>query len=129
MATTVLEPVHVLGVGNIGKLIAHSLISSPAPVPVTLLLHRPELAGDWGQAKQSIDVVTNGVTDRRNGFEVEMTEASGGLIRNLIVATKSYSTLDALMPLKGRLTSDSTVMFLQNGLGIVPPATRVDRQS
>lgn len=40
-------------------------------------------------------------------------------IDSLIVTTKADATVDAMLPLSHRLTPASTVVFLQNGLGIV----------
>ena len=114
------SPIHILGLGNLGKLVAHALASShPAPPQVTLLLHRPELYSQWDKAGHYIDVVTNGVSDRRGGFQIEETSGEeSSLIRHLIVATKAYATIPALKPLRHRLRDESTMLFLQNGMGM-----------
>jgi 2-dehydropantoate 2-reductase len=115
------ERVHILGLGNLGKFFAHSLAKSNPNTPITLLFHRPTLAAEWEEAGRRIEIVTNGVSDRQTGFNVEMiggAEAKEpGAIRNLIVATKTYATAPALMPLKQRMSSDTTLLFLQNGMG------------
>lgn len=117
MPASAQSPIHILGLGNLGKLVAHALASShPAPPQITLLLHRPELSAQWGQC---INVVTKGVPDPRAGFQIEETFGEErGLIRHLIVATKTYATIPALKPLRHRLTNESTILFLQNGMGM-----------
>ncbi|KAH0562072.1 hypothetical protein GP486_003224 [Trichoglossum hirsutum] len=118
------EPIHVLGVGNVGKLVAHSLARvSPAP-PVALLLHRPELLSEWEKAGRCIDVVTDGSSDKQRSFTTEMisndksdANATSSIIKNLIVTTKTYATSAAIRPLKHRLNHESTILFLQNGMG------------
>lgn len=116
MPASAQSPIHILGLGNLGKLVAHSLASShPAPPQVTLLLHRPELSAQWDKAGHYIDVVTQGVSDPRAGFQIEETFGEeSGLIRHLIVATK----IPALKPLRHRLSHESTMLFLQNGMGM-----------
>lgn len=120
MPSSAQSPIYILGLGNLGKLVAHALASShPAPPQVTLLLHRPELAAQWNKAGHCIDVVTKGVSNPRGGFQVEETFGDeSGLIRHLIVATKTYATVPALKPLKHRLSGESTMLFLQNGMGM-----------
>jgi 2-dehydropantoate 2-reductase len=116
-------PIYILGIGNLGKLVAHSLRKQSPTTPVTLLLHRESLLSDWAAAGQTIECRTpNGPPDRRNGFSVEplsgqAQKSAHGPIRNLIVATKTYMTAAALAPIKHRLGRDSNVLFLQNGMG------------
>lgn len=119
MPSSAQSPIYILGLGNLGKLVAHALASShPTPPQVTLLLHRPELAAQWDKAGY-IDVVTKGVSDPRGGFQIEETLGDeSGIIRHLIVATKTYATVPALKPLRHRLSDKSTMLFLQNGMGM-----------
>ncbi|KAI6245904.1 putative 2-dehydropantoate 2-reductase [Erysiphe necator] len=46
-------------------------------------------------------------------------------IYNLVLATKSFQTLDALSSIKHRLTDQSSILFVQNGLGIIPEINQV----
>jgi 2-dehydropantoate 2-reductase len=121
-ASDSLEPIHILGLGNLGKLFAHSLATYNPTTPITLLLHRHGLVAEWKKAGQCIEVVTNGVSDKRNGFGIDMVLGPWGqeksVIKHLIVATKTYATLAALAPLKHHLTEDSTILFVQNGMGM-----------
>ncbi|KAK2808964.1 hypothetical protein FQN50_004238 [Emmonsiellopsis sp. PD_5] len=117
------QHIHVLGIGNLGKLVAHSIRKSHPKTPITLLFHRPTLAEEWATAGQCIEIVRDGVPDRQNGFNYESVSADGqqqgSVIENLVVATKSYTTVDALKPFKDRLIPSSTLLFLQNGIGTI----------
>ena len=42
--------IHILGIGNLGRLFAHALANSPNPPPISLLFHRPTLISEWEQA-------------------------------------------------------------------------------
>ncbi|OCL13482.1 2-dehydropantoate 2-reductase [Glonium stellatum] len=123
------KSIYILGVGSIGKLFAHSLAKSSSAPPVTLLLHRPELAVDCDKAGGCIEVVKNGSADKQCGFQTEVILQKGGdtstheIITNLIVVTKAQATVPALQPLKHRLTNESTILFLQNGLGVTEEVT------
>ena len=114
-------PVHILGLGNLGKLFAYSLAKCNKETPITLLFHRASLVPEWDKAGRSIEITTNGVSDRQTGYDYEVlddTTANGhGPITSLIVATKTYLTVAALRPIKHRLSKDSTLLFLQNGMG------------
>ena len=118
MAAHAARQVHILGIGSLGKLIAHALGASSLAPTVTLLLHRPDLASLWEQAGHGINVVTDGISTRRNGYRLERTyNTSDSLIEHLIVTTKTYATIEALRPLAHRLSRKSTILFLQNGMG------------
>ncbi len=131
--------IHILGVGSIGILVAHSLAGIPNPPPITLLVHRPEHLETWQRRRESISLVIHGVPEERGGFGIELVggEGSGaatpaaaaatteneadqnGVIHNLIVTVKSHLTVPALKPVAHRLRPESTVLFIQNGLGAV----------
>jgi 2-dehydropantoate 2-reductase len=110
------KAIHILGLGNLGKLVAHSLRKSHPKKQISLLFHRESLAEEWGRSGRYIKIERNGASDCRNGFREESTR-EGGAIYNLVVATKTHSTVQALLPLKERLGSDSTILFVQNGIG------------
>lgn len=111
--------VHVLGIGNLGKLLAHSLRRHHPEIPITLLFHRPSLVEEWEKAGKCIEITRNGEADRQAGFIYETLPDGKGEIQNLIVATKTHSTVQALQSLKGRLGANTTLLFTQNGIGIV----------
>ena len=129
------DPIYVLGVGNLGKYVAHSLMKQTCR-GVILLFHRPGLEEQWRSAASSIQCVTDGVPDKRSGFGVEVlpplsqspskNHSTHGVlepIMYLIVATKTYMTTNALKLVKDRLHSESSILFLQNGMGIFTPSS------
>ena len=128
--------IHILGIGNIGKLLAHSLAAVSDRPAIVLMLHRPALVQAWNEGAQTVELVTDGVTNRQKGYEIEaiyssadatelegcQTSRSNGtadVIYNLIVATKTIHTISALSAIKRRLTQDSTILFTQNGMGTI----------
>ena len=122
------EPIHILGVGNLGKLVAHSLANN-TPSRIILLFHRESLREQWELEGGGITCITDGVANKRSGFGIEVLpppgaprdryETSG--IKNLIVATKTYMTKGALECVSDRVDSSSTILFLQNGMGKASP--------
>ncbi|KAI4724911.1 6-phosphogluconate dehydrogenase C-terminal domain-like protein [Aureobasidium sp. EXF-10728] len=129
--------IHVYGVGNVGKLIAHSLRADKTPV--TLLFHRPHLLKLWNQSDQTIVLESDGHRVPRSGFDADLVlppRRSHGAplesddhdpldaddqepIDNLIFTGKAPFTLSALHAVKHRLRPESTVCLLQNGMGII----------
>ncbi|RYP40686.1 hypothetical protein DL767_001544 [Monosporascus sp. MG133] len=118
--------IYILGVGNLGKLVAHALRKRHPRLPITLLFHRADLVSEWDAAGRAITCVTNDMSDKRTGFDIEFLSNSTGHkpprtseapIKHLIVATKTYMTASAVNLVKGRLGSASSILFLQNGIG------------
>ena len=62
--------IHILGAGNLGAFVAHSLAGIPDRPPITLLLHRRQLR-IWEDCDCSIEVITRGMKETRRGFEAE----------------------------------------------------------
>jgi 2-dehydropantoate 2-reductase len=118
--------IHVLGVGNLGRFFAHALAIRPNPPPITLLLHRASLLEEWEKAGRRIEITTDGIPNSKGTFDVEVVEdsqQSEDIIENLIVTTKTINTVKALASVKHRLTTDSTILFAQNGMGTVEEVT------
>ena len=147
--------IYILGIGSIGKLIAHSLCDLPNPPPITLLLHRGDLYTEWLGRPKEITITTKGVSVTRRGFDAEMARygwrrygrrvsvdefldpptdprqfkekqepespdiENVELIHNLIVTVKTPNTVGALLAVKHRLSPSSSILFLQNGMGII----------
>ncbi|PVI06511.1 hypothetical protein DM02DRAFT_582259 [Periconia macrospinosa] len=138
--------IHVLGMGNVGKFMAHSLRGIlPDPPPVTLIFHKREHLTEWETSLKRLHVTTDGDTEYRDGFDVELSYPSirymGKEIENLhrpptwdgqsddpidslIVCTKATHVLQALSPIKHRLHPESVILFLQNGMGTVEAVNR-----
>jgi 2-dehydropantoate 2-reductase len=121
------ERIHILGVGNIGRLFAHALSKEQNRPPITLLLHRPNLLEEFEKMGRTIQITTNGVAERSDGYDAEVIPEGkfqdGPLIKNLIVPTKTIYTVDALSSVKHRLASQSTILFAQNGMGTMELVT------
>ncbi|KAI1120342.1 non-ribosomal peptide synthetase [Nemania abortiva] len=111
--------VFILGVGNLGKFVAHSLRKQHPSLPITLLFHRADLVSEWEAAGRAITCVTDHLSDERTGFDIELLSDStdeNSPIEHLIVATKTYMTTSAIDLVKGRLRNTSNILFLQNGI-------------
>ena len=147
--------IHILGMGNVGTFVAHSLAGIPNPPPLTLLLKNPRTMASWKEANQSLKLTTHGVTEARTGFRaetspefqqngngnfseesistaqeaeinveqfdgvIEKSLPENSIIHNMVVTTKAPATALSLRPYAHRLTSQSTLLFLQNGMGVV----------
>lgn len=119
------------GVGSVGKLVAHSLRGLPDPPPITQLLHTPQLVDQWEKSKKVITLQKDGKDMESSGYEVELMPQHGQSaangdhafsnepIQNLLVITKAAYTVPNLIRVAHRLSSNSTVCFLQNGMGIM----------
>jgi 2-dehydropantoate 2-reductase len=118
--------IHVLGVGNLARLLAHALSKSPSPPPITLLFHRQSLLEEWEKAGRKIGITTNGVVSTSSNYEVDVVEELEGhqdIIENLIVTTKTINTVNAISSVKHRLAFNSTLLFTQNGMGSIDEVT------
>lgn len=114
--------IHVLGLGNLGLLFAHSLSKiRPKPPPITLLFHRSNLLKDWQAAGQKIEITTSGVPSVSTSYQVEdvASPVSTSPIENLIVTTKTLRAKQAVESIKNRLGPQSSILFCQNGMGTV----------
>lgn len=112
--------IYILGLGSIGTLVAHSLLSGPNPPPVALLVHRADLYHELSTGRKlGLRLGEAGELQEQGGFDTELpgTSSSSEPIYNLIVTVKAPATVSALEPIKHRLGSHSTICFLQNGLG------------
>ena len=137
------SPIHILGLGSIGTFAAHTLAEIPARPPVTLLLHRQSLIDEYRQCGKQIALETNEgdlvkygdynleLLNGTNRQEVVLEPESPDLLTNttqnnledtiqhLIVSVKSTQTVAALRPLLPRLIRTSSILFLQNGAGMI----------
>ena len=125
--------VYILGTGNVGCFVAHSLQSISSRPQIALLLHKQALIKAWKRRGGTIDLRTDQVSHTRGGFEVELAippsehehnpASSVGTecepIDSLVVAVKAQNTVAALRSIKHRLTPKSTILFLQNGMGFI----------
>lgn len=118
--------IHILGLGSLGKLVAYHLAGLPNRPPVSLLFHRKSTSEAWEESGEAIEIERFGRTDRRTGFDHEnaspqarMQKQAQSPIDNLIVTLKGPMTAKALSSIAHRITPQSTIVFLQNGMGIL----------
>ena len=132
---------YVLGVGNIGCLIAHALRSSSSAPSVNLLFHRLPLLNDFVKLG-GIVIKRNNIVSKQEGFGYELMESSlaellptdhlpktkhfnnqcldsRSVIRHLIVATKVNHVESAIEKVKHRLRPDSSIVLVHNGMGCI----------
>jgi 2-dehydropantoate 2-reductase len=139
---------HILGIGPIGSLLAFNLRRNIPPTHVVTLIHKTQRqANEFAENSGEIRVELSGVTSSENRFEGEVFEAyhdrefvqtrksgqnpgtgsdppkrapgpSETAIQSLFVTTKAHQTIGAIRRLLHRLSGDSTIVLLQNGMGI-----------
>ena len=70
--------IHVLGVGNVGTFVAHSLAGIPNRPPITLMLRGKSQARAWSDRKDSgtLKITTHNLTEARDGFDIEWPQIS-----------------------------------------------------
>ncbi|KAL8690601.1 MAG: hypothetical protein Q9218_003986 [Villophora microphyllina] len=110
---------------------------------MTLLLPAQASLNSWVDQGQAIKLTTNGLLDTKSDFEVEHVRnrpVTGDVsaedrtttsllnspvppgeevIHNLIVSVKAFNTVNALRRIAHRLTRESAVLFIQNGMGVI----------
>jgi 2-dehydropantoate 2-reductase len=105
--------IHILGFGSIGILSAH-LLRAAHPLLSVCYLPRPKSSSltKTFTVRDSSDGCTQ-LSDLIN--DVDGTK----LIQVLLVTTKAHHTRNAIEPYSRRLTAETLMIFLQNGMGIV----------
>ncbi|KAL2072415.1 hypothetical protein VTL71DRAFT_11758 [Oculimacula yallundae] len=143
--------IHILGLGNLGRLFAHALATSTHAPSITLLFHRFSLQEDWDAAGRQIEITSKDLTtsstssnycievidqdippphqnapqnlDSKSQSSDAKPENETSIIQNLIITTKTLHTVRALRPLAHRLNHSSTLLFAQNGMGTIDEVT------
>ncbi|KNC99749.1 2-dehydropantoate 2-reductase [Spizellomyces punctatus DAOM BR117] len=106
---------YILGAGAIGLFHAHH-IRTFLHTPVTLLLRAPTLT-QFHAANNTLTIQTSDRTViGTSTLDAEEPTPDGPPIENLIICTKAHDTLAALDPISPRLSSNSTILLLQNGV-------------
>jgi len=131
---------HILGVGAIGGLVAHNLRRTlPAEFSVTLI-HKNIRDQLRLRGTGAITIERSGTQDTSNGYDHEIfsertlppstipkstvistspaARASTGPIHSLFVALKAHHTTTAVRALSSRISPQSTIVLLQNGMGV-----------
>ena len=128
------DKIFILGwPGAVGKLIAHSLAGSPKPPTVVLLHHSLELQRRWeGEHGGAITLEKHGIEEAQRGFQsasatpsFQRNNPNAEPIYHLILTSKTYMAVKALQAVAWRLRPESTIVFIQNGMGF---GEEVDKQ-
>lgn len=109
---------HILGTGAIGGHIASVLRPR---MPVTLLLRSKNAVNDFESLYRNTISYTRSDKGRSEvtGFDAEsLTGDNINPIETLVVATKAQHAVDAVRSVQQRLTPKSTLVLLQNGMGV-----------
>ncbi|KAG0739374.1 hypothetical protein G6F57_009928 [Rhizopus arrhizus] len=107
--------VHILGTGAIGCHIASVLKRNNHNV--TLLLRSKSHLEDFRNRGNTITYRWQGKTEYISGFEANVVKEQTNPITSLVLATKAPHTLNAFSSVAPYLSTSSTVLLLQNGMG------------
>lgn len=69
--------VHMLGAGNTGRFVAHSIAGIPDRPPITMIFRSVKMLRKWTKGGQSIEVVTDGYGETRYNFDTEVLPPAG----------------------------------------------------
>ncbi|KAI0785055.1 ketopantoate reductase-like protein [Abortiporus biennis] len=116
---------HIIGSGPIGGLVAFHLRRYLRPKDLVSLIHRDHQHCDLAiQKGGNIQVESNRIVRVASGFFHETFDSfvddsiRKSRIDSLIIATKAQHTLSILRQLLPRLTPSSTIVLMQNGMGV-----------
>ena len=97
-----------------------------------LLHHKYDLLKRWEASSQTITLVKHSMKESQTGFESQGAfptfrnrNPDAPPIYNLVLACKAYMAAKAVESVAWRLRPESTIMFLQNGMGFLDD---IDRQ-
>ena len=140
------KAVYVLGTGALGKFLAYAMRGIREPPPVTLIVHLYSFKREWEVSPKEITFTTGHIKETRTGFGMQVNQSDAGLdrfmydeqasqhgqafprrspsgensyIEHLIVTVKAPFVKAALRSVRHRLDRRSTIVFLQNGMGII----------
>lgn len=110
--------IHILGTGAVGCHIGSVLKAHKNKV--TLLLRSSSHVTDFQSRNNTITYTSQGKTSLIDGFKASLLGDKNDTspINSLVVATKAHHTLNALSPVASRLSPNSTILLMQNGMGV-----------
>jgi 2-dehydropantoate 2-reductase len=122
---------HVLGIGAVGSLFSNHLRRAlDQSHSVSLILKSSRYVTQFQRNSRAVVCERDGALFPATGFHVENFDASARTspsssppqtddrIDSLFVITKAHTTIPAILKLLPRLSRDSTIVLLQNGMGI-----------
>jgi len=115
---------HVVGLGSIGSLVSHHLSRAlPPGHSISLILKNKAMERELSNRGRSISVENRGVVHTSTGFDSEVFEdsengPSGNSIESLFVTSKAHQTIPIIFRLLPRLSANTTIVLMQNGMGV-----------
>ncbi|KAG5649842.1 hypothetical protein H0H81_001799 [Sphagnurus paluster] len=124
---------HILGLGPIGNLISHHLRRAlPRDQHSITLIHKSQSQANTALLQGGIHIENQGVVTAADGFQQEVFELSpqaynsdlarkflgSETIESLFITTKAHQTVPAVRRLLPRLSPNTTIVLMQNGMGI-----------
>ncbi|KAK4232416.1 hypothetical protein QBC38DRAFT_96870 [Podospora fimiseda] len=111
--------IYILGLGNLGKYIAYSLKNFNRDAPVRMIIPNAALHKKFAKDPRIIYQHYDGVT-RYTSHDLSSTGLNiSRHIKNLIISTHPSQAASAIKQLRPMLGSDSDVLFLQQGFGVM----------
>lgn len=120
--------IHILGIGPIGSLLSfHLRRELPPSIPIHLFHRTQRNALDITANGGFISVERAGVILSADGFKAEVLDTNKLVKQNpiesepvesLFVTVKSHHTLSAIKAILPRISSNATIVLLQNGMGV-----------
>ncbi|KAI0094369.1 ketopantoate reductase PanE/ApbA C terminal-domain-containing protein [Irpex rosettiformis] len=130
--------VHILGLGPIGTLVAHHIRRTLRPPHIVSLIHKNQERADKAENVLGNRILAeySGVAVPSTGFwheafipshpqtpeqrrETFREHRNRAKIQSLIVCLKTHQTLPAVGSLYNRITPHTTIVLLQNGMGMM----------
>ncbi|CAL9734601.1 2-dehydropantoate 2-reductase [Monosporozyma servazzii] len=124
MTLTTKPVIHIVGMGSMGTLLAVNLLQFSNTEVIPLFRNKERLSQFQKDAASTIGIRklfekdTPLITKRvENSFCP--TDFPGTHIQNLVITTKTYQTKSALQPYLPYIDSDTNLILIQNGLGVL----------
>lgn len=123
MTTSAKPVIHILGLGAMGALLAVDLLRFTNAIVVPLFrsqdrLHRFQKDFDSTLAVRKLFENNQPLVSCRLECSESPETFAGGMIKNLIVTTKTYQTAEALQPYLRYIDRNTNLILVQNGLGV-----------
>ncbi|KAG4428961.1 hypothetical protein IFR05_015560 [Cadophora sp. M221] len=86
--------IHILGLGNLGRLFAHALATSPHAPPITLLFHRSSLQEDWENVGRRIEIFSKDLTSSSSSsnYSVEVVDPNFNINSSTNTSTSNQAS-------------------------------------
>lgn len=114
--------VHILGPGAMGSLVAHELALGSRLVP-SLIFKSKSALDSYTNSGGAVTLARPEGTDKvSTSTPIAATSRAHDVqsIENLVVATKNYSTEKALARYLRAMSPKTSILFIQNGMGVIP---------